>query len=202
MIKAKNIVLGVILALGLLAMPVLYHYSKGNLTWAPLPDKSHTDAVIVFTGSPDRTARGYQFYLMGWAKRLMISGYDYKSELKEPKVRNLSKRADKDDVTIDLEAKNTIENAENSAEWALKNNVKSVLLITAEAHMPRAYFELRRQLPESIKIYAKPTKGEVRHSGLDTEKSRLLCRMYETATGTSFCYQTRSLIRTIARHLG
>lgn len=200
--RARNILLGMLLGFGLLAAPIMYHYSKGNLTWTPLPPKSHTDAVVVFTGSADRTAKGYQFYLMGWAKRLMITGDDYKTEVRVPKVKQLSKRADKDDVTIDLEATNTIENAENSAEWILKNGAKTVLLITNEDHMDRAYFELRRQLPESIKIYANATPGKIEYPGLDSEKGRLLCRLYETATGTSFCYQTRDIIKTITGHLG
>lgn len=200
--RARNIVLGMLLGFGLLAAPVLYHYSQGNLTWTPLPPKSHTDAVVVFTGSADRTAKGYQFYLMGWAKRLMITGDDYQTEVRVPKVKQLSKRADKDDVTIDLEATNTIENAENSADWILKNGAKTVLLITNEGHMDRAYFELRRMLPENVKIYANATPGKIEHPGLDSEKGRLICRMYETATGTSFCYQTRDIIKSIVGHLG
>ncbi len=200
--RVRNIALGMLLGFGLLAAPVFYHYSKGNLTWTPLPPKSHTDAVVVFTGNADRTAKGYQFYLMGWAKRLMITGDDYQKEVKVPKVKQLSKRADKDDVTIDLEATNTIENAENSAQWILKNGAKTVLLITNEDHMDRAYFELRRMLPENVKIYANATPGKIDYPGLDSEKGRLICRMYETATGTSFCYQTRDIIKSLVGHLG
>lgn len=203
--RQLRFIVGAVLAIGVIAMPVFYHYSAGNLAWAAvtLPPKSHTDAVIVFTGDSDRTVKGYQFYLMGWAKRLMITGDDYTEEYKdEVKVRRLSKAADKDDVTIDLEATNTIENAENSAEWVLKNGAKTVLLITNEDHMPRAFFELRRQLPESVKIYTNPTPGEIDHAGLDSEKGRLLCRVYETATGTSFCYQTREIIQALTRPLG
>lgn len=200
-----RITMGILLAIGVIAMPVLYHYSKGNLAWASvaIPPKKHIDAVVVFTGNAERTVRGYQFYLMGWAKRLMISGDDYTEEYKdEVKVRRLSKAADKDEVTIDLKATNTIENAENSAEWIMENGAKTVLLITAEEHMPRAFFELRRQLPENIKIYTKPTGGNVVHAGLDSEQGRLLCRVYETATGTSFCYQTRQIIQALTRPLG
>jgi len=202
--KQIRTIMGVVLAIAVLATPVLYHVSKGNLAWAaPLPPKSHTDAVIVFTGDADRTVKGYQFYLMGWAKRLMITGNDYNEEYQEdPKLRNLSSRADKKDVTIDLNATNTIENAENSAEWVLENKIKTVLLITNKDHMPRAYFELRRQLPETVKIFTRPTAGEIDYAGLDSEKGRLLCRMYETATGTSFCYQTREIIKALTGHQG
>ena len=199
--KPINLALFLAMALTLMSAPLVYHYAKGNLSAAPLPPKSHTDAVIVFTGSADRTVKGYQFYLMGWAKKLMITGDDYAHESKVPKVRRLSKRADKDDVTIDLKATNTIENAQNSADWALKTKVKSILLITTEGHMARAYFELRRLLPEDIKIFTQPVPGKVRHAGLDSEKGRLLCRLYETATGTSFCYQTRTMVQGIENQL-
>ena len=200
--NARKILLGMFLGFGLLALPVLYHYSVGNLSWVPLPPKSHTDAVVVFTGDSDRIAKGYQFYLMGWAKRLMITGDDYPKQASIPKVKQLSKRADKHDVTIDLEATNTIENAENSAEWIKENGAKTVLLITNEYHMDRAYFELRRMVPDDVKIYANAVPSDFNKDGLDTEKSRLFCRMYETVTGTSFCYQTRDIIKSIARHLG
>ncbi len=193
--KPLSIFLFVMMALSFLSAPLVYHYSQGNLSSTILPDKARTDAVMVFTGSADRTIRGYQFYLMGWAERLMITGDDYQNEIRVPKLRNLSKRANKNDVTIDLKATNTIENAENGAAWAIQNKVKSILLITTEGHMPRAYFELRRLLPDDIKIYTKPVPGEVHHAGMDSERGRLLCRLYETATGTSFCYETRELIQ-------
>ena len=198
MLKLRSTLIILFLAVGLAVAPPIYHFAQGNLSVTHLPPTTKTDAVMVFTGSSDRLAQGYKFYLKGLAKRMMITGYDYPRDVRGPGVLALSKRVKKDKVFIDLEAKNTIENAENGAEWAIKNHVESILLITTDGHMPRAYFELRRLLPDNVKIYTNPVPGKLKYAGIDSEKSRLMCRLYETATDTSFCYKTRD----IARNLG
>lgn len=194
MVKPRNLIMGIVLAVGLMVTPPLYHFSKGNLLASPIPPKEKTDAVMVFTGSAERIIQGYNLYLKGKSDRVMISGYDYPEEASQPMIKKLARKIKKNKIFIDLKARNTIENAENGAEWAIKNHVKSILLVTAEGHMPRAYFELRRLLPESVKIYTQAVPGDVNSEGVDTESRRLICRLYETATGTSFCYKTRDLI--------
>lgn len=199
MLLLRNAIFVVLLALAVMVAPPLYHYKKGNLSAQPLPPTAKADAVMVFTGSAERIVEGSESYLEGKAKRLMITGKDYAKEAKEPKVRKLLRKVRKDKIYVDPSARNTIENARDGAAWALKNHVNSILLVTSEAHMPRAYFELRRLLPENIKIYTNTVPGgSQKYSKLDSEKGRLLCRMYETATDTSFCYKTR----TLARELG
>lgn len=196
-------ILTLFIAVGLAAAPPLYHYSKGNLSAADtaLPATAKTDAIMVFTGSADRIKKGYEFYSSGLAKKLMFTGYDYPKQIREAGVKKLLKKVDKDQVYIDLKAANTIENAENGAEWALKNHVKSILLVTTEGHMPRAYFELRRLLPPEVKVYTNAIPGKLKYPGVDSEKGRLLCRLYETATDTEFCYKTRDIIRDLEDHL-
>lgn len=198
MLFSRNIAFVMIMMLGLITMPLAYHYSKGNLSFKLPPPRVKTDAVMVFTGSPDRLVQGYESYLQGQTKKVMITGDDYPEEAREPEVRKLSKKVRKKNVYIDLKATNTIENAQNGAQWALDNRINSILLVTAEGHMPRAYFELRRLLPKNIKVYADPVPGDQKYQGMDSEEIRLLCRMYETATDTSFCYK----MRTIAHHMG
>jgi len=192
----------VLLLGGLLTFPVLYHFFKGNLDLNPVTETTKADVVMVFTGSSDRLIQGYESYLKGEGKKLMITGFDYPKDARKAEVRKLSRRVNKDKVYIDLDAQNTIENAENGAEWAIKNKVKSIILVTAEDHMPRAYFELHRLLPSNVKIYTDEVPGnEINYPGMDSEAGRLFCRMYETATDTSFCYNTRKLVRTLEKHL-
>lgn len=186
------------------AAPVLGHFFEGNLTLPAAPEKGKVDAVMVFSGSSNRLVEGYDYFINGKTKKLMITGNDYPRIAAVPAVKKLLRKvkARKEQIYIDLKARNTIENAENGAEWALKNHVKNILLITTEGHMPRAYFELRRLLPDDVKVYTKTVPGNRGHyASLDTEKSRLLCRVYETATKTDFCYQARDLIRTIDKKI-
>ncbi len=204
MVSLRKAIIGVVVVVAVAAcgsLPLLSHYLKGNLTFSQLPSQEKPDAVMVFTGSSDRLVEGYNFYLKGLSKKLMITGYDYPQLAKEPSVRKLLRKVQKGKVYIDLKARNTIENAQNGAQWALKNHVKSILLVTTEGHMPRAYFELRRLLPPDVKVYTNAVPGKIKYAGIDSERGRLLCRMYETATGTSFCYQTRSFVRSLHANL-
>ena len=204
MVFSRYVILSVLL-MGLLAVcPLLIHYAEGNLTMKSPPTREKMDAVMVFSGSSNRLVEGYDYFLQGKTKKLMITGNDYPRMAANSAVKKLLRKVKKrkNQIYIDLKARNTIENAENGAEWAMKNHVKNILLITTEGHMPRAYFELRRLLPDNIEIYTKTVPGNRgRYAGLDTEKSRLLCRMYETATKTDFCYQARDLIRTIDKKI-
>jgi uncharacterized SAM-binding protein YcdF (DUF218 family) len=204
MVFSRYVLLSVLLVALLALCPLLTHYVDGNLTMKSPPAKQKMDAVLVFSGSSNRLVEGYDYFLQGKTKKLMITGNDYPRIAADGAVKKLLRKVKKhkDQIYIDLLARNTIENAENGAQWALKNHVKNILLITTEGHMPRAYFELRRLLPDDVKVYTKTVPGNRgRYAGVDTEKSRLLCRMYETATKTDFCYQARDIIRTIDKKI-
>jgi uncharacterized SAM-binding protein YcdF (DUF218 family) len=176
----------------------LYHFRAGNLLAPALPPETKADAVMVFTGASERLQKGYQAYLQGVGEKIMVTGRDFPKDARAPMVRALSKKIRRDDIYVDLDAKNTIENAKHAAEWAKKQDVDSIVLITSEGHMPRAYFELRRLLPDHVKVYTNPVPGTLNYSGVDSETGRLLCRMYETVTEASFCYKARE----IARNMG
>lgn len=183
-------------------MPIAGHYIRGNLTYSALPPEEKTDAVMVFSGSPDRLAEGYKLYMQGLTKKLMITGNDYFINAKSPQVKKLVHKIknQKNKIFIDLTAENTIENAEMGADWAVRNNVKSILLVTTQAHMARSFFELRRLLPDDVEIYTHEVPGQYEVAGIDSEQTRLLCRMYETAVDGDFCYQARELIENLEDH--
>ncbi len=187
-----------LLAVALVAIPPAYHLSQGNLLLASPEPAEKTDAIIVFTGDPDRISEGYREYIDGTAEKIMVTGNDFAVQASEPDVRELAKQIRKDDIYVDLEATNTIENAEHVAKWAQWQQVESISLVTSEDHMPRAFFELRRLLPDHIALYPNPIPGDLKYAGVDSEKSRLLCRLYETVTDKDFCYQAREF----ARHIG
>ncbi len=184
---------GIILA----AIPPAYHLAHGNLLFGLTPVEAKTDAVVVFTGDAERISEGYREYLDGDAEKIMVTGDDFPEQAIEPEVKELAKEIRRDDIYVDLEATNTIENAEHVAEWAQWQDIDSLSLVTSQDHMPRAFFELRRILPEHIKIYPRPVEGELKYAGIDSETGRLLCRMYETVSDKPFCYQARELARRI-----
>ncbi len=199
MIFWRRTIIALVLVAGFVSAPLLGHYFEGHLTYSTLPPAEKTDAVMVFSGSSDRLAEGYKLYSKGLTEKLMITGNDYFVNAKEPQVKKLLRKLknQKDKIFIDLTAENTIENAMMGSDWALKNHVKSILLITTQSHMPRAFFELRRLLPDDVEIFTHEVPGEYEVAGLDSEQTRLLCRVYETAIDTNFCYQAREWIETL-----
>jgi len=126
-----------------------------------------TDAIIVLTGGPGRVNAGFDLLESGRAKELFISGVGegvtladltslWKKDVGEPPCC----------VTLGRKAQNTQENAAEVQEWARKNDVKSILLVTAHYHMPRAAVEFSRALPQAdiIPYPLRPAKGENRNS--------------------------------------
>jgi uncharacterized SAM-binding protein YcdF (DUF218 family) len=109
---------------------------------------AHVDGIVAFTGGPDRVETALHLLADGRADRLLLSGIGGGAELSE-----LAHRAGVDPltlaprVTIDRTAATTKGNALATADWARRNDIHSLLVVTAAYHMPRALTELGRTLP-------------------------------------------------------
>ena len=116
----------------------------------------HTDGIVAFTGGPERVETALRLLAEGRADRLLLSGIGGGAELAE-----LAHRAGVDPlplaaaVTIDRNAATTRGNAAETADWARANAIRSLLVVTASYHMPRAIAELARALPE-VALYPMP----------------------------------------------
>jgi uncharacterized SAM-binding protein YcdF (DUF218 family) len=116
----------------------------------------HTDGIVAFTGGAERVETALRLLAEGHADRLLLSGIGGGAELTE-----LARRAGVDPrplatrVTIDRSAATTRGNAAGTAAWARDNQVRSLLVVTAAYHMPRAMTELARALPE-VALYPLP----------------------------------------------
>ena len=109
----------------------------------------HADGIVAFTGGPERVETALRLLAEDRADRLLLSGIGGGAELAE-----LAHRAGVDPlplasrVTIDRNAATTRGNATETADWARANAIRSLLVVTASYHMPRAIAELARALPE------------------------------------------------------
>ncbi len=89
----------------------------------------------------------------GKGKRVLITGV-YRATTKE----ELKKLASEGGqyfaccVDIDKEARNTIDNATETAEWVAQHRFRSVIVVTSNYHMPRALAELGRVMPSVVLI--------------------------------------------------
>ncbi|WBV42643.1 YdcF family protein [Pseudoroseomonas cervicalis] len=110
-----------------------------------------TDGIAVLTGGPQRVDAGLRLLAGGHARALIISGTGRDATLEE-----LARRAGLPDplpegfaarVTLGREATSTRGNGQEVAEWAEARQIRSLRVVTAAFHMPRALLELRRTLP-------------------------------------------------------
>ena len=119
------------------------------------------DGVVVFTREPRRILTGVQVLSDGHARRMLITGTELSAGTDTAEVmvqvrRDFSYWAN---CCIDLDpgAQNTFENARDAARWAREHKFSSLILVTADYHMPRALLELRSALPD-IQIIADPLR--------------------------------------------
>lgn len=112
-----------------------------------------TDAVVVLTGGPGRLARGVDVLRSGLAQRLLVSGVN-RSVRPEELVGAAEIPPDLFACCVDLgfQAETTRSNAEEVAEWVVDRGFRSVRLVTAGYHVPRARAELQARLPADVQL--------------------------------------------------
>lgn len=112
------------------------------------------DAIIVLTGGKGRLEHGLQLLADRKAPVLFISGVgknvtvgdlllQARGELGKT-IRKLPESA----IILGREAENTIGNAEETARWIQSRKPKSIILVTANYHMPRSISEFTELMPD------------------------------------------------------
>jgi len=111
---------------------------------------ARADGVVILTGagSNERIAAGVSLLEKAKGRRMLVSGVN--REVSREDIRTVSKTARKlYDCCVDLgfTAADTIGNARETAEWARSMRYRSLIVVTADYHMPRAMLELRSTMP-------------------------------------------------------
>jgi uncharacterized SAM-binding protein YcdF (DUF218 family) len=137
---------------------ILLVWSSGLLAFAarvdrstPAADPPTADGIVALTGgSGERIAAGLGLLEAGKAKRMLISGVSRhvtRGELQT--ITGASKPVYDCCVDLGFEANNTLGNALETASWARSKGYTTLILVTADYHMPRARLELRGAMPEA-----------------------------------------------------
>jgi uncharacterized SAM-binding protein YcdF (DUF218 family) len=117
----------------------------------PADDPAPADAIVALTGgSGERISAGVRLLEDGRAKRLLISGvgpHVTRSQLQI--LYGAAKPLFDCCVDLGFQAANTLGNARETAAWARSHGFRTLILVTADYHMPRAGLELRAALPEA-----------------------------------------------------
>lgn len=116
----------------------------------PAPEARVTDGMVVLTGGSERVGTALRLLAEGQAPRLLISGVHPEATLSD-----IAAAAGVDPmplaarVAIGHAAATTRGNAVETAAWAKAEGLRSLRVVTASYHMPRAMLELRRAMPEA-----------------------------------------------------
>jgi len=133
----------------------------------PAAEPPVADGVVVLTGASNiRLEAATRLLEAGKGQRLLISGVN--REATRDDVLNVTKAVKPIyDCCVDLgfTAANTVGNAVETAEWARAKGYDSLIVVTADYHMPRSMLELRATMP-TTKLYAYPVVTE----GLDAHR--------------------------------
>jgi uncharacterized SAM-binding protein YcdF (DUF218 family) len=168
----------------------------------------HTDGIAVLTGGPERVQMGLRLLSEGLADHLIVSGVGRSAELADlARSNNVSVAAlpgaeaepppvrpappdivrtpvvtapamTTPAVTLGRLATSTRGNGQEVALWAREKNIRSLRVVTAAYHMPRALLELRRTMP-GVALVPHPVQ-------VTGPRASLLLREYAKLIGAFF----------------
>ncbi len=126
----------------------------------PAAPETVTDGVAVLTGGPGRLARGREVLKAGLARRLLVSGVD--PSVRPNELKKAGGFADSEFrccVDLGFTADSTRSNGDEVARWVEEHGFRSVRLVTAGYHMPRAMSELEARLPPDVVVVPDGVRG-------------------------------------------
>jgi uncharacterized SAM-binding protein YcdF (DUF218 family) len=150
--------------IGRIVLVAILAYGLGFLFFATtLPHRPtrvpHADAVVTLTGGDARLDTAVWLLENGAAKRLLITGVH--PSITKPEIKEIAHGGSKFDCCADLDftAEDTRENASEAANWIHAHRFKSLILVTANYHMPRSVSEFSALMPK-VTIIPFPVEPE------------------------------------------
>jgi len=167
--------------------------------WAASPPNPipHADGIVALTGGDDRVSAALALLAEQAAPALLISGAGKGTYLGDFTIDDSAAATHyAGEITLGHRAATTRGNAAETAAWATARHMKSLIIVTADYHMPRAILEIRRALPDATLIEVPVRPPAMSHLfGLPT--LRLLAEEY-----TKYLFVRSGLFDLAADHLG
>ncbi len=142
-------------------------------------DAVSTDTIVVLTGGSLRVAHGLESLARRDAKKLFITGVgegvSVDALLEANNVPDYIRTMAEGKVFLGYQATDTRGNAQETAEWIKRERYRSIRLVTANYHQPRALIEFQHVMPEVVMVsdpvFPKEFKTE---SWWKDDKSRMI----------------------------
>jgi uncharacterized SAM-binding protein YcdF (DUF218 family) len=121
----------------------------------PGPPARSADAIFVLTGGEGRIQEGYRAWSGGAARELYILGAGRRVPVTQivPETSRIPAEA-LSRVHVEGWSENTLENAFSAKSAVVEGKYTSVILVTSDYHVPRAYLAFRKVLPKEVSLSA------------------------------------------------
>ncbi len=157
----------------LIILIIIAAWTAGLLAFAnrvanstPPPDPPEADAIVALTGaSTIRLEAAEELLEEGLGQRLFISGVNREATRKQVRAtlitggRPTAGKAFDCCVDLGFQAENTLGNARETAPWVAHHHYRTLIVVTADYHMPRALLELKAAMP-GVVLYPFPVATE------------------------------------------
>jgi uncharacterized SAM-binding protein YcdF (DUF218 family) len=169
--------------IALLAPVVALIACAGGFLWfmrvatQPPPPPPRADGIVVLTGGAERVETALHLLAEGRGGMLLISGANRAAGFAALAGRAHVDPALADRVTLGRDAADTHGNAAETAAWARDKGLRSLIVVTAGYHMPRALTELGRTLPD-VALYPYPVLSPLLRETPDPSSLRFLAAEY------------------------
>jgi len=114
-----------------------------------------SDAIVVLTGGRGRVEEGIRLFRANRGQWLFLIGVD-PAVRKGDLYRERPGEKGEERVILEQSSRNTLENALYARDLIIRNDIRSLTLITSRYHMKRATLLFRNVLPRDIAIYPHP----------------------------------------------
>ncbi len=126
----------------------------------PAPYDGRAEGIVVLTGGDGRVEAGLSLLAAAKSERLLISGVHRDVRVGEILALNKKPAALADKIELGFAAQDTFGNADETAGWIARHGIRSVIVVTAHYHMPRALVHLGARLPE-VALFAHPVTPKI-----------------------------------------
>ena len=127
----------------------------------PGPPTRPADAIFVLTGGEGRIQEGFRAWTGGAARELYILGAGRRIPVERivPEASRIPAQA-LSRVHVEGWSENTLENAFSAKSAVGEGRYTSVILVTSDYHIPRAYLAFRKVLPPEVSLSALRVRPE------------------------------------------
>jgi uncharacterized SAM-binding protein YcdF (DUF218 family) len=149
----------ILIAIVMFAFGGFFRREVGYIEHEPISawtEDHKADCAVVLTGGPGRIREGFDLLAQGQVRKLIISGVHPKATLREifpqwPFYGALHE----EDVVLERRSGTTYGNAQQSLPLVEAMHCRSLVLITSQVHMRRAYKTFRQVYPSEFLLLAR-----------------------------------------------